>query len=114
MFVARVRAPTGAATISRAMIEDEDRDGEALWDRVDEALKEGKQVWLRSPLLWRLTTALGSDYDGSRWLVLKPPHVAAGFRACWFQRGRDLVLSGLALLALSLPLAVVATAVKIS
>src|SRR5947209_19919040 len=114
MFVARERAPTGATTISRAMIEDEDRDGEVLWDRVDAALKEGKQVWLRSPLLRRLTAALGRDYDGRRWLVLKPPNVEAGLRARWFLRGRDLALSGLVLVALSLPLALVAISVKVS
>ena len=82
-----------------------------LWAQVEAALSEGQQVWLRSPLLSSLADAMGHEHDGRRWLVLNPRRRASDPR---WARPRDVVLTVLALIALSPLLAVMGLLVKLT
>lgn len=98
---------------SRKFIEDNSHDGEALWQEVDAALREGRQVWLRSPLVEPLAKAAGEEQDGRRWLLLGPGMPRAGGWPEQALRWRDLLMSVLALLILLPLLALVALLVRL-
>lgn len=112
MSVARSERSSNWASADRVFLEHDSPDGEGLWDRVDEALEQGFQVWVRSPLLARLETALGREHDGARWLVLDRRRSTVGLDR--FARIRDIALTILAIVVLAPLLLAVALGVKLS
>lgn len=114
MYPTPAQTSSTSSGVAVVLIEDDSRDGAALCSRVDLALKQGFEVWLRSPLLVSLIEALGREYKGQLWLVLEPKinsNKSWEHRFIWC---RDILLSALALMILCLLLAVIALAVKFS
>ena len=96
-------------------IEDNSPKGDTLWPRIDAALNDGYVVFFRSPLLRRLTAVIGREFDGKRWLVLKPHSSQSRARYILsLCRLRDFILSGVVLVLLSPLLVIVTLLVKLS
>jgi lipopolysaccharide/colanic/teichoic acid biosynthesis glycosyltransferase len=93
-------------------IEHDSTNGETFWSRLDAALDEGYEVWLRSPLLERLMTAVGKKKYGRKWLVIRPR--VKENKPLIIIRLRDVTLSGLALVLLSPIMLLVSLLIKIT